>query len=229
MWRLPSLRGLLHQRRYALLFGLLLASIAIGPLTAEFGIGGGLLDVFLGLTLLATVLPVSSDNARRTTLAVVAIALVLRYAPLRSVSAEAHALSYLLWSVIALLAAYRALRYALSSVPVDADHMLAALSAYLLVGVFCGAVYVAVEAAVPRSLLTAGQPFAHGMSLNDGIYFSFVTLATLGYGDITPVTPIARGLAIFEAIVGQFYLAVLVARLVGLRASAETGDGTRPG
>ena len=82
---------------------------------------------------------------------------------------------------------------------------------------------------MPRSLLVAGQAFAHGMSLTDGIYFSFVTLATLGYGDITPITPIARGLAVFEAIVGQFYLAVLVARLVGLRAAADTGDGTRPG
>lgn len=229
MWTLTSLRLALNRRRYALLFGLLLASIAVGPLTAEFGFGGSLLEVFLGLTLLATVLPVSSGNARRATLALVAVAILLRYAPLRSLSTDAQVLSYLLWSVIALLAAYRALRYALSNVPVDADHLLAALSAYLLVGVFWGAVYVAVESAAPRSLLTAGQLFAHGMSLNDGIYFSFVTLATLGYGDITPITPIARGLAVFEAIVGQLYLAVLVARLVGLRASAETGDGTRPG
>jgi voltage-gated potassium channel Kch len=110
---------------------------------------------------------------------------------------------------------------------VDTDHLMAALSAYLLVGVFWGAIYVAVEEGIPGSLLAAGSRFPHGMDLSDGIYFSFVTLATLGYGDITPVTPIARGLAVFEAVVGQFYLAVLVARLVGLRTVAETGDGAR--
>jgi hypothetical protein len=48
------------------------------------------------------------------------------------------------------------------------------------------------------------------------VYFSFVTLSTVGYGDITPLTGPARGLAIVEGIVGQFYLAVLVARFVGL-------------
>jgi hypothetical protein len=46
------------------------------------------------------------------------------------------------------------------------------------------------------------------------MYFSFVTLATLGYGDISPVHPIARSLAVAEAITGQLYLAILIARLV---------------
>jgi hypothetical protein len=48
------------------------------------------------------------------------------------------------------------------------------------------------------------------------LYFSFATLTTLGYGDIVPVSAIARTLATLEAITGQLYLAVLVARLVGL-------------
>jgi hypothetical protein len=48
------------------------------------------------------------------------------------------------------------------------------------------------------------------------IYYSFITLTSLGYGDITPLHPYARSLAAFEAISGQLYLAVLIARLVGL-------------
>ena len=48
------------------------------------------------------------------------------------------------------------------------------------------------------------------------MYYSLVTLTTLGYGDITPVTPLARNLAAFEAAMGQLYIAILVARLVGL-------------
>ena len=51
------------------------------------------------------------------------------------------------------------------------------------------------------------------------LYFSFVTLTTLGYGDISPLTPASRVLAGFEAVVGQFYLTILVAALVGLHIS----------
>lgn len=226
MWA-ASIRGRILQRRYALLFCLLLATIAVGPVAAEFGLGGHLLEVFLGLSLLATVVPEQATGRRRLLLGVTVFAILLRYVPTPWLPRNGEPLSYLLWSIIALLAAYRALRYALTSVPVDGDHLMAALSAYLLVGVFWGAIYVAVEEGIPGSLLAAGARFPQGMSLPDGIYFSFVTLATLGYGDITPVTPVARGLAIFEAIIGQFYLAVLVARLVGLRTVAETGDGPR--
>ncbi|MCR4415511.1 MAG: potassium channel family protein, partial [Thermoguttaceae bacterium] len=50
-------------------------------------------------------------------------------------------------------------------------------------------------------------------------YFSFITLATVGYGDVTPTTSLARTLAWTEAITGQFYLAVLVAGLVGLKVT----------
>ena len=50
-------------------------------------------------------------------------------------------------------------------------------------------------------------------------YYSLVTMTTLGYGDIVPVTPAARSLTTLEAVVGQLYLAVLVARLVGLHVA----------
>ena len=50
-------------------------------------------------------------------------------------------------------------------------------------------------------------------------YYSFITLATVGYGDVTPTTPLARTLAWIEAITGQFYLAVLVAGLVGFKVT----------
>lgn len=51
------------------------------------------------------------------------------------------------------------------------------------------------------------------------IYYSFVTLTTMGYGDITPVHPIARSLAISEALAGQLYIAVTLARLMALHVS----------
>ena len=53
------------------------------------------------------------------------------------------------------------------------------------------------------------------------VYYSFVTIATLGYGDIVPASHPARGLAILEAVSGQMYLAVLIARLVALYATTK--------
>ena len=68
------------------------------------------------------------------------------------------------------------------------------------------------------------QEYADGSVRSHGAYsayFSFVTLSTLGYGDITPVSPAARMLATSEAVIGQMYIAVLIARLVGIHISQK--------
>jgi len=76
----------------------------------------------------------------------------------------------------------------------------------------------------PRAMMFVGAPLPNGLGMGDAIYFSFVTLATLGYGDFTPATPVMRGLSVFEAIIGQLYLAILVARLVSLRAAGRSSE-----
>ena len=63
--------------------------------------------------------------------------------------------------------------------------------------------------------------------LTAAIYYSFVTLTTLGYGDIVPRSEVGRGLAMLEAVVGQLYLAVMIARLVSLYAVGERKDNQR--
>jgi voltage-gated potassium channel len=106
---------------------------------------------------------------------------------------------------------------------VTGNAILGALCGYLLLGIIWSLLYSAVETASPGS-------FAMPAAIGDKIasmppdratlnYYSFITLATVGYGDVTPTTPLARTLAWMEAIVGQFYLAVLVAGLVGFKAS----------
>lgn len=212
-----------RQHRHAMLFATLLATIAAGPLLSATRFDARILEFFLALSLLAALLPESGK--RRLLIAAVVAAYAIRYLPLGGPGQAPETISLVLWSLVALVTAYRSLRYALSSARVDSEHVFAALNAYLVVGVFGGALLVALETVVPGSLLVQGKPFEQGLPMSDGIYFSFVTLATLGYGDIVPATPIARGFAVFEAVAGQFYLAVLVGRLVGLRTAVDSTKG----
>ena len=84
-----------------------------------------------------------------------------------------------------------------------------ALCAYLMLGIAWMLAYMALLKIQPQAFRTAsGEPV-------EAFYYSFVTLTTLGYGDITPVTKIAKNLSCLEALVGQIFLVAIVARLVG--------------
>ena len=209
-----------RRHRYALLFYSLLGTIAIGPLLQTMGANVHLVELLLSVNLVAAVLPGSTPMRHPIALYVLLAALVVRWASLRFGLRDVSSLSLVVWIGVAAIAAARSLRYALSSARVDSEHLHAALSTYLLAGVFWGIAYVVLERLAPGSLQAGGGAIAD-FSFPDAIYFSFVTLATLGYGDILPVGSIARGLAIFETVFGQLYLAVMVARLVGLRTMTE--------
>jgi hypothetical protein len=109
---------------------------------------------------------------------------------------------------------------------VDFDKICAALCSYLLLGLVFATLYSLLEFLEPGSFLVGGEVVPqgdagafYGAGLEQPIYFSFTTLTTLGYGDVTGGTPAAKNLSVLEAIVGQIYLVVLVARLVGLEIS----------
>ncbi len=111
-----------------------------------------------------------------------------------------------------ILIAGRLLSYVLGPGRVDGTRVAAAVSAYTIIGLAAGFVF---------SFMAMFRPDAFGdatpaMQVRDFVYFGFVTLTTVGYGDITPVWHPARSFATFVSIGGQMYLTVLVARLVGL-------------
>ena len=201
------------QHRYTILFYSLLLTIAAGPLFASMGYGTDLIELFLAANLVAAVIPVRRRSGRRLLLGILIAALVIRIATGWLNQATLAVASLMIWTVIALIAAGIALRFAFSARSVDRQHVDAALSAYLLAGVFFGSFYWVLEQIQPGTFTFAGD-----FSPNTAIYFSFVTLATLGYGDIVPRTDVARGLAIVEGVGGQLFLAVLIARLVSLYA-----------
>lgn len=104
------------------------------------------------------------------------------------------------------------------------DQIQGAVCAYLLVGVTWGLLYEWILLLDPQAFQGVGLQSV-GSSGGPMIYFSFVTLTTLGYGDITPVSHSARTLAWLEAVFGQIYLVVLVARLVSQHLIKVPGDG----
>src|SRR5215510_805455 len=205
--------------RYACLFYSLLLTLAVVPLRRALGFPTGLLELFLAINLLAAVVSIGGRKTRRVLLLFLVVVFVVRVSMTWLGLAALASINLALWTVVALLAAASALRFALGARAVDRERLYAGLSAYLLAGVFFGVFYWVIEQTWSGSFAIPNEDVQNTFSLTGAIYYSFVTLATLGYGDIVPRSEAARGLAIMEAVAGQLYLAVLIARLVSLYVS----------
>ncbi len=94
------------------------------------------------------------------------------------------------------------------------ETLLGAICIYLLIGVTWAIIYGFVETTTPGSFSLDDHPLPSHFGWFRFIYFSFVTLTTLGYGEITPETPVSQSLAILEALLGVLCIAILVGRLV---------------
>jgi voltage-gated potassium channel len=205
----------LHHRYGVLFYSLLLTLIGAPIIKALGGTGLGL-QFIVGVNLVAATPSIDSKIGRRLPLVLVVTAVILGISSLWVGLALLSTATLLIWTVIALYAVFGALRFVLRSSTITFEHLYAALSAYLLAGVFLGVLYWTLEEAWPGSVVLNGPAAAHPFHLAEGIYFSFITLATVGYGDMVPGSDVVRGLAIVEAIAGQFYLAVMIARLMSL-------------
>jgi len=105
---------------------------------------------------------------------------------------------------------------------VDADLIFGAIGVYLIIGLFFAYAFTLLEVLMPGSISGVSELVGDQATTGPMIYFSYVTLTTLGYGDVTPVTNIAMSMSYAEAIIGQLFLAILVARLVGLHIAGGT-------
>jgi len=109
---------------------------------------------------------------------------------------------------------------------VDLNRIAGGICIYMIAAVVWAWAYTLVYQLIPDAFNGIGSVPFEGQ-LSEMLYFSFVTLTTLGYGDVTPAHPITRWMAQFEAVFGQFYIAIMVASLVGMWiASATSGDRT---
>ena len=199
--------------RYAILFYGLLLTLIVMPIATTIGLPALLIRLLLAACLIAAIMPNSTKRSRGLFLMVVVALVLARFASDYGYLPVNSGLVLALEGAVGLLAAAGTLHYTITARKVDSEALYAALSTYLLAGLFFGQIYWAIEQIHAGSLV--GPDPLNQLS---AVYYSFVTLATLGYGDFLPRTELARGVATFEVIGGQLFLAVMVARLIGMFA-----------
>lgn len=128
------------------------------------------------------------------------------------------------------LVAVTILKHIFLTTEISEENLLGAICVYLILGISWGLLFTGIELLNPHSFefpvevtFTGSESAGHDLFSNL-IYYSFVTLSTLGYGDITPISPIARVFSYMEAITGQIYLAVIIATLVGIHIGSKISE-----
>jgi hypothetical protein len=207
-----------HHTRYGLLLAVLMVSYVLSAFIQEKWFTG----VQIGLFLVVTLLAFRAENFKRRAAqwaATVAIAgsIVAVFLALNKSEVDS-ALAYS-WSAVLLLFAVAVIvRRVLAQPEVTLQSIFGAISAYIIIGLMFAAVYEAINQ------FTAHEFFVQTSTptLKTFQYFSFTTLTTLGYGDYTTQNSGGQAVAVMEALLGQIFLATLVARLVaGFRRTSQ--------
>jgi len=192
---------------------LIVSVLVLPPIVTVWGWGEVLEDLAFSLLLLGGIVAASERTRNMLAIAVIIfIALVLHWADRKTASimlAQWQALFVILsFGMLALVILSQVFRDG----PVTYHRIQGAIATYLLLGVAWAGAYKLVALHYPGAFTGA---VVNGTALSENwLYFSYATLSTVGYGDIVAVHPIARSLAVMEALVGQLYPAILIARLV---------------
>lgn len=212
--------GRLFFRRCFYLFVTLLALIALAPFI-ETERGGFLVrNVVNALVILAAVAAVGrSILSFLFVLALAAPALAFRWMALTQGDPSFVDLALRLDAAVYATTIALLLRYVFDREVLTTDRLWGAAAAYLMIGVLWSFFYAIVDRANPQSFSIRGS--RESLQVIDLLYFSFSTLTTTGFGDIVPLSRPARTAVMLEGITGQLFLAILIARLVGVYPQPE--------
>ncbi len=209
--------------RFSWLLVALILYLLLYPYFADEG--GGAIAFFA----LSVMLPIAAVSAASGTGRHLAVALVLAMpilidvlTPIQLPSILPGLLAIAFYSFVL----YIVLAAVMSARRVSANTIYGAVCGYLLIGLTASIVFAALEGLLPGAFTVneANNPSGGSLTWPDFIHYSFVTLTTLGYGEITPVDPIARSFSFLLATAGVMYVAIIVARLVSAYL-AEARDG----
>ena len=206
-----------------MLLGVLIAILVIHPFFSESHLSGIVLDIFISFLI---VFVVFESRQRKHSLAIAVslslLALIANWTdeylnifPL-VIAAQTFSILFILYICHVIIMTI------IEAKKVTFDTIVGAVCVYLLIGLMWTFLYSLLELNHPGSFLSTVCPdkitatSSPDFILSRLNYFSFVTLATIGYGDIIPASHPAQMLSVFEAIIGQLYLTILIARFVGL-------------
>lgn len=207
------------RHRFSYLLLALLLTIVISPLIEEFTVLSIVFDASLSLIFVLGCFAVSRKKYIPWLAAALSVPMLLSVwigylgldIPRLSLVGRVSGMAYFALIAGAILTFVFAVR------AVSWEVISAALVVYLLLGAMWGFAYGVIETLQPASFRFPDVLLEEDSS--GFMYYSFITLTTVGYGDITPVTGVARSFSLLQGIVGQSYMAVLVARLVGLHVA----------
>jgi hypothetical protein len=210
----------LYQRRFFILLVLILLTIGLTPFLDDFIQTRILMDVFLTIIFFAIIFAIKSKRSQVIISSILVLPLVAStwsfyFYHYNHISLLARIFGALFFGYAVVII----LQIIARSTEVTKETIFAAVVAYLLIALMWGFLYMILESLIPGSFNFADKEIrSENMRFE---YFTFVTITTLGYGDITPVTNKASVLVLLEALIGQIYLVVLVAWLVGMYVSRK--------
>ncbi len=211
-----------RSNRFLVLLISLVLFFALYPVLEKFFLAELILNLFFMLILLSGVLVIAKTRKPLIILATLAMLIItLRWInyfnPIELLEIVGHGMSILFWVYITV----DILKFILRQKIITAELIYAALAVYFIIGLAWASIYELLEFGRPGSFSLQDPEGAEQKLIFQLWYFSMVTLTTLGYGDIAPVTMSARVFVVLEAIMGQFYLAVLIASLIGRRIAQD--------
>lgn len=194
----------------------------VSPATDAGFLGRLLLDLFFVLILLAGVAVVSGNRRHAPLVTAVAViqlvTQVLRHVPGGVALDTLNLLSTFVF--LGLLAA-AVLAQVFREGPINFHRIQGAIAVYMMIGIMWGCLYQVILLNSPGAFLVLGLPSSSATHPETLFYFSFVTLTTVGFGDVTPVHHLARSLAMMEALTGQLFPTILIARLVAMSITSR--------
>lgn len=205
-----------HRYRFRILLASLLLLLAIAPLTVALADS----NLFFGIALSLVILSGLLSMQRERILLGIALLLGVPILISRWVSLLLPTIPYNLIQVLIPILFFVfftgfLLRCVVMCDEVTSDVIAGALSVYLFLGLTWSLIYQGLAMVNPAAFSVGSAIASTGpLDMTDFLYYSFITLATVGYGDITPVAPVAQSFAYAEAVTGVIYIAVLVSRLV---------------
>jgi len=211
--------------RNAALLVVLLLLIVVSPSIPEDS-SGVLFELVFDSILIAGVYSVGPGRHQWPFLVLTVVTLAVRWGELLSGGPQLDVGALLITVLWLIYAVSIIIGHLFQRRDVTADTILGSVVTYLLAAIAFTFAFEIVELLQPGSFSgIPDQARSHRAELGSSmLYFSFVCITTMGYGDIVPVSDIARPLAVLEGVFGQLYLAVMIARLVGLHIAGSRND-----